>query len=71
MSKKSTSNAADDASLRKADIASGKLILRKRSADGAVLPDKQRVNIHLDSAAVTHFRTLAGAGGYQTLITRR
>ena len=29
---------------------------------------KQRVNIYLDSAAVTHFKTLADARGYQTLI---
>ena len=56
MSKKSTSNAADDASLRKADIASGKLLLRRRGADGAVLPGKQRVNIYLDSAAVAPSR---------------
>jgi uncharacterized protein (DUF4415 family) len=54
--------------LRRADIAAGKLVLRKRAAAGAVLPNKQRVNIFLDGAVIEHFKTKAGARGYQTLI---
>jgi hypothetical protein len=38
--------------LRRADIAAGKLVLRKRAASGAVLPNKQRVNIFLDGAVI-------------------
>ncbi|WP_157598066.1 MULTISPECIES: hypothetical protein [unclassified Rhizobacter] len=34
--------------LRQADIDAGKLVLRKRDVIGAVLPNKQRVNIILD-----------------------
>ncbi len=68
MSKKSTSKTAESAPIRKADIAAGKLILRKRDASGAVLPGKQRVNIYLDSSVIAHFKSLAGARGYQTLI---
>ena len=40
MSKKSTTNIPDDTPIRAKDIASGKLIMRKRGADGAVLPAK-------------------------------
>jgi uncharacterized protein (DUF4415 family) len=65
---KTSSEARDAAPLRRADIAAGKLILRKRGAAGAVLPMKQRVNIFLDGAVVEHFKTKAGARGYQTLI---
>lgn len=65
---KTSAEAAEDAPLRKADIASGKLVLRKRSAAGAVLPNKQRVNIFLDGAVVDHFKAKAGDRGYQTLI---
>ncbi|MBV8604097.1 MAG: BrnA antitoxin family protein [Pelomonas sp.] len=72
MSKPSTAKASpddvEDAPLRRADIASGKLVLRKRAANGAVLPNKQRVNIFLDGAVVEHFKAKAGARGYQTLI---
>lgn len=71
MSKRSTvSKSADagDAPLRKADIAADRLVLRKRGAGGAVLPNKQRVNIFLDGAVVEHFKAKAGARGYQTLI---
>ena len=68
MSKKSTLNIPDDAPIRAKDIAAGKLVLRKRSASGAVLPVKQRVNIYLDSAIVEHFKAEAGERGYQTLI---
>jgi uncharacterized protein (DUF4415 family) len=54
--------------LRRADIASGKLVLRRRGSTGAVLPNKQRVNIFLDGAVIEHFKAKAGARGYQTLI---
>lgn len=69
MSKKSTLVSFDeDAPITQADIASGKLVLRKRDRTGAVLPSKQRVNIYLDSAIVEHFKSKAGQRGYQTLI---
>ena len=54
--------------LRRADIAAGKLVLRKRDTSGAVLPNKQRVNIFLDGAVIEHFKSKAGERGYQTLI---
>ena len=54
--------------MRRADIAAGKLVLRKRGASGAVLPNKQRVNIFLDGAVIQHFKAKAGERGYQTLI---
>ena len=54
--------------LRRADIAAGKLVLRKRDTSGAVLPNKQRVNIFLDVAVIEHFKSKAGERGYQTLI---
>jgi uncharacterized protein (DUF4415 family) len=54
--------------LRRADIASGGLVLRRRGRTGAVLPNKQRVNIFLDGAVIEHFKAKAGARGYQTLI---
>jgi len=72
MSKASTAKtsveAHEDVPLRRADIAAGKLVLRKRSATGAVLPNKQRVNIFLDGAVIEHFKAKAGDRGYQTLI---
>ena len=72
MSKTSTAKTSPDrrgdAPLRRADFASGKLVLRKRAASGAVLPNKQRVNIFLDGAVVEHFKAKAGDRGYQTLI---
>lgn len=72
MSKPSTAKTSPDrrgdAPLRRADIAAGKLVLRKLAASGAVLPNKQRVNIFLDGAVIEHFKTKAGARGYQTLI---
>jgi len=44
MSKASTANALPeprgDTPLRRADITAGKLVLRKRAASGAVLPNK-------------------------------
>ena len=57
-----------DKPLRRTDIAAGKLVLRKRSASGAVLPNKQRVNIFLDGSVIEHFKSKAGQRGYQTLI---
>ncbi len=57
-----------DMPLRRSDIAAGKLVLRKRDPAGAVLPNKQRVNIFLDGAVVAHFKAKAGERGYQTLI---
>ena len=72
MSKPSTAKTSADAQadkpLRHADLATGKLVLRKRGPTGAVLPNKQRVNIFLDGAVIEHFKTKAGARGYQTLI---
>jgi uncharacterized protein (DUF4415 family) len=65
---KTSPDAHDDAPVRRADIASGKLVLRKRAASGAVLPNKQRVNIFLDGAVIEHFKARAGVRGYQTLI---
>ena len=69
MSKKSTLITYDeDTPVSQADIKSGKLALRERGADGALVPNKQRVNIYLDNAIIAHFKGLAGERGYQTLI---
>ena len=72
MSKASTAktlpDVREDTPLRRADISAGGLVLRKRGAEGALLPNKQRVNIFLDGAVIEHFNTLAGPRGYQTLI---
>lgn len=68
MSKKSTTKIADDAPITQADIDSGRLVLRKRGASGAVLPAKRRINIFLDSATLEYFKAKAGGRGYQTLI---
>ena len=72
MSKPSTAKTSTDRGgekpLRRSDIAAGKLVLRKRGAGGALLPNKQRVNIFLDGAVVEHFKAKAGDRGYQTLI---
>ncbi|MGL6113368.1 MAG: BrnA antitoxin family protein [Rubrivivax sp.] len=72
MNKSSTAKtSADDNGdvlLRRADIAAGRLVLRKRGSSGAVLPNKQRINIFLDSAVIQHFKSCAGERGYQTLI---
>ena len=65
---KTSPDKRDDAPLRRADIAAGTLVLRKRGPGGAVLPKKQRVNIFLDGTVIEHFKTKAGARGYQTLI---
>jgi uncharacterized protein (DUF4415 family) len=69
MKKSSTAPAPHDLPpLTRADIEQGKLVLRKRAADGRVLPGKERVNIFLDRAIIEYFRAKAGARGYQTLI---
>ena len=72
MSKPSTAKTSTDQDgekpLRRGDIAAGKLVLRKRGTGGALLPNKQRVNIFLDGAVVEHFKAKAGDRGYQTLI---
>jgi uncharacterized protein (DUF4415 family) len=68
MSKKSTTKIADDAPITQADVDSGRLVLRKRGATGAVLPTKRRINIFLDSATLEYFKGKAGGRGYQTLI---
>jgi uncharacterized protein (DUF4415 family) len=68
MSKRSTTNIADDAPISQADLDGGGLILRKRGAGGSVLPAKRRINIFLDSATLEYFKAKAGGRGYQTLI---
>ena len=71
MSKPSTAKTSaepGDAPLRKADLAAGRLVLRRRAGSGAVLPSKQRINIYLDGAVIEHFKAKAGERGYQTLI---
>ena len=68
MSKRSTSAIpAEERPITQADIARGRLVLKKRK-DGRVVPVKQRVNIYLDQAIVDHFKRIAGRRGYQTLI---
>ena len=57
-----------DRPLRRSDVQDGGLVLRARGKGGAVLPNKQRVNIFLDGAVIAHFKAKAGARGYQTLI---
>lgn len=68
MSRKSTTKTFDDAPITQADVDSGRVVLRKRGATGAVLPAKQRINIFLDSATLEYFKAKAGGRGYQTLI---
>jgi uncharacterized protein (DUF4415 family) len=68
MRKKSTSGTLNELPIKAADIASGRLVLRKRAPGGKVLPAKRCVNIYLDSAIVEHFKDKAGERGYQTLI---
>jgi len=68
MSKKSTTKTIEDAPITQADIAAGRVVLRKRGASGAVLPAKRRINIFLDSATLEYFKAKAGGRGYQTLI---
>ena len=65
---KTSADLLSDKPLHRADIAAGRLVLRKRGTSGAVLPNKQRVNIFLDGAVIEHFKSKAGERGYQTLI---
>ena len=65
---KTSPDSHEHAPLRRTDIAAGKLVLRKRGPGGALLPNKQRVNIFLDGAVIEHFKAKAGERGYQTLI---
>jgi uncharacterized protein (DUF4415 family) len=65
---KTSASLQSDGPLRHVDIAAGKLVLRKRGTNGAVLPNKQRVNTFLDGAVIEHFKSKAGERGYQTLI---
>jgi uncharacterized protein (DUF4415 family) len=65
---KTSTSARRNQPLRRADLTIGKPVLRKRTASGAVLPNKQRVNIFLDGAVIEHFKAKAGDRGYQTLI---
>lgn len=68
MNKRSTTDMLNESPpIRQADIDSGKLVVRKRER-GRILQSKQRVNIYLDQAVIQHFKKLAGARGYQTLI---
>jgi uncharacterized protein (DUF4415 family) len=48
-----------------------KLVLRQRGASGAVLPNKQRVNIFLDGAVIEHFKAKAGDSATKRRSTRR
>ena len=68
MNRKSTLKIADDKPITQADIDGGLLVMRKRSATGAVLPAKKRINIFLDSETLEYFKARAGGRGYQTLI---
>ena len=68
MSKQSTTKIANDTPITQADIDSGRLVLKKRQASGAVLPAKQRVNMFLDATTLAYFKDKAGGRGYQTLI---
>ncbi len=54
--------------VRRADPAAGQLMPQQRNANGALLPNWQRVKLFPDGAVVDHFRALAGACGDQTLI---
>ena len=68
MSKQSIMKIDNDKPITQADIDSGKLKLVKRDAGGAVIQNKQRVNIFLDAATLDYFKNKAGGRGYQTLI---
>ena len=57
--KSTTPTFDDDTPITQADIDSGKLALRKRSAGRIVLPTK-RITLHLDANLVEHFKRIAG-----------
>ncbi len=65
---KTLAEVPEDAPLREADIAAGRLRLRTRGSGGVILRNKLRVNIFLDGAVIEHFKAKAGVRGYQTLI---
>ena len=68
MSKKSTTAIFDeDTPITRADIDTGRLVLRKR-VEGRVALPKKRVTLYLDAALVERFKEMAGERGYQTLI---
>ena len=69
MNKRSTTTTLRDSPpLKQADIDSGNVVLRTRTARGQLQPPKQRINIYLDATIVEHFKKKAGTRGYQTLI---
>ena len=69
MNKRSTtSTLRNSPPLKQADIDSGNVVLRTRTARGQLQPPKQRINIYLDATIVEHFKKKAGTRGYQTLI---
>ena len=68
MSKRSTTKIDEETHITQTDIDSGRLKLVKRNASGAVIQNKQRVNIFLDAATLDYFKAKAGGRGYQTLI---
>ena len=68
MSKQFTMKSDNENPITQSDIDSGKLKLVKRNASGAVIQNKQRVNIFLDAATLDYFKAKAGGRGYQTLI---
>ena len=69
MNKRSTtSTLSNSPPLKQADIDSGNVVLRTRTARGQLQPPKQRINIYLDATIVEHFKKKADTRGYQTLI---
>ena len=69
MNKTSTSETFDDETpITQADIDAGRLVPRRRAADGRLVQPKKRVTLYLDATVVEHFKQLAGERGYQTLI---
>ena len=65
---KTSSDARDDAPLRRADDTAGKRVLRTRRQGAAVVPNKQRVNIILDGTGGEHVKSMAGDRDCRTLI---
>ena len=56
MSKLSITKTDNDTPITQADITSGKLKLVKRNASGAIVQNKQRVNIFLDATTLDYFK---------------
>lgn len=67
MKKSTTARFDDEAPITQADIDTGKLVLRRRTA-GRVVQPKKRVTLYLDAVLVERFKRIAGDRGYQTLI---